>query len=198
VDFCKQTHTSKHPKGFGDDEIVIDENAQGVFWNFIAPEDEILDEYFQVHRLPRYENKLSPSDPNWEAEHQLLSSKSNFWYDWNVREWGTKWDITFDEHGENEIEFNTQDSTYYLQWYMETAWSPAVPIWYAMANKFPNLEFHWEVTEEANFYACTALFRDGKEIKHEWIDNPKAKDYEKLDIPVPEWMLEQEDEEVTA
>lgn len=63
------------------------------------------------------------------------------WYRWNTKNWHTKWDaceadITDDEYGV-EISFNT-------------AWSPPLPVFEAMAEQFPALSFYfyWEEEQE--------------------------------------------------
>ena len=56
------------------------------------------------------------------------------WYDWNINNWGTKWDVDPDcDHVESncfECEF-------------ETAWSPAEGIFYALREQYPDVEVSW-------------------------------------------------------
>jgi hypothetical protein len=107
------------------------------------------------------------------------------WYHWNVRNWGTKWDITLERDHITIDQRN--DGHYYFNWYFDTAWSPAVEAYEAMAKQFPNLDFDFEITEEANFYAGKLHYAGGELVSEEWIDSPTHHDFvDTLDIPCPE------------
>jgi len=178
IKFAKQTHRAEYFDVFSD-EIKIEENAQGVFWNFITPPEEIREEYFG--RQPQYSDSLPVSDPNWWAQAEERRAVSNHWYDWNITNWGTKWDITFDEYSESHIT-PTKDG-YEMLWYFETAWSPAQPVYDKMAEMFPHLEFNYEITEEGNFYAGKLFYQNGELLESIFVDNPTHEDYLSLDIP---------------
>jgi hypothetical protein len=177
--FATQTHRAEYYKPFSD-EITVEKHAQGVFWNFITPPEEIRSEYFG--RQPQYPNSLPTSDPNWWAEAEARRLVSNHWYDWNITNWGTKWDIIFDEHGDNNIT-ELKDGTWEMYWYFETAWSPAEPVFRAMAERFPNLTFSYEITEEANFFAGKLRFEDGVRVSGGYVDSPRHNDFVALDVP---------------
>lgn len=179
IDFCTQTHTSNH-YDFQTDTNVVDENAKGVFWNFITPPAEILDEYFAQQSKIKISASTDFNSSLPELENKL--AVSNHWYDWNVRNWGTKWDITLDREYIGKFEQNN-DGDYYFGWSFDTAWSPAVEAYEAMAERFPNLEFSFEITEEANFYAGTLLYRNGKLALENFVDSPSHADFMALDIP---------------
>lgn len=51
------------------------------------------------------------------------------WYDWNVNNWGTKWDI---DGTDSEID----GDDYSFQVCFETAWSPPEQIFYALRKKY--------------------------------------------------------------
>lgn len=56
------------------------------------------------------------------------------WYDWNIKNWGTKWNASDSEEKGGKITF-------------QTAWSPPVPVILATSKQFPKLEFvlrFWE------------------------------------------------------
>lgn len=101
------------------------------FANFISPPQEAIDsgEYWATHGFS--EGKESGNTPN-------------NWYNFNVREWGTKWDA-----GHPEVEKTDEG----LAVAFETAWSPPEPIFHAMVEQFPDLTFDiwWE--EEQGFGA---------------------------------------------
>lgn len=54
------------------------------------------------------------------------------WYDWAIREWGTKWNACNSEL--------VRDEPTSLLWRFETAWSAPEPILAAIAVKFPDLK----------------------------------------------------------
>ena len=66
------------------------------------------------------------------------------WYDWNINNWGTKWDVDPEcDHFESncfECEF-------------ETAWSPAEGIYYAIQEKFPDVSISWFFDEPGMEFA---------------------------------------------
>lgn len=179
INFCNQPHTSRFRDIFKDNEVVVNDNAVGMFWNFITPPEEIQDDYFGEQ--PRYEDKLPVSHPEWWTQVKERQAVSNFWYDWNITNWGTKWDTKPPSFDEISIETNNYGKFYFC-WNFETAWSPALPVYLAMSERFPNLVFDYEITEEADFYAGKVIFKNGL-VKEEFIDNPTHEDFFNLDIP---------------
>jgi len=176
LDFCDQPHTS-HWKDFRSEEVITDENTKGVFWNFITPTD--LDSYFAGEtRKPT----LEVADIMAEIANQFATGMD--WYNWNVRNWGTKWDI----HLERDfiVIDRNNDGDFYFNWNFDTAWSPAEQAYRAMAKRFPNLSFNYEITEEANFFAGILVFENGEVVAEEWVDSPTHADFEALDIPCSE------------
>ena len=57
------------------------------------------------------------------------------WYDWNVNNWGTKWDI--DQPECDELDHNCFECEF------ETAWSPAEGIFYELSEKYPDVDCTW-------------------------------------------------------
>lgn len=176
LDFCEQTHTSNHID-WRTYLPITDENAKGVFWNFIAPTD--LDAYFA-----RETNTPMPEGTDIMAEIKKQFAEGMDWYNWNVRNWGTKWDITL-ERDEISIDLNNDGDAYFC-WNFQTAWSPATNAYEAMAKRFPNLEFNYEMTEESNAFAGILVYSNGELVSEQWIDNPTHNDFEILDIPCEE------------
>jgi hypothetical protein len=77
--------------------------------------------------------------------------KGNHWYDWNVRNWGTKWDVAI-RHGEEypETELMEEDETS-LSYRFNTAWSPPVPAIDKLSQQYPDLEFNLYYQEETGW-----------------------------------------------
>ena len=178
IDFCDQPHTS-HFKDWKTGEVVVDENAKGVFWNFITPTD--LDSYFSTEIRPP-----APEGTDIMAEIAKQFAEGMDWYNWNVRNWGTKWDITIERDEIGDFD-QRNDGDWYFNWYFNTAWSPAVEAYDAIAKRFPNLEFNYEITEEANFFAGILNYANGELTSDTYIDSPTHHDFvDVLDIPCPE------------
>lgn len=118
------------------------------FWNFVKPTDEELPYYFG--------HKTKPEDeiPKGLSMDELLAKKLSFsgsdWYDWNVRNWGTKWDA-----GSAELEEDLDDlkETDTLTYRYETAWSIPEPAMRAMVEQHPELSFSFECEEEQGWGA---------------------------------------------
>jgi len=94
------------------------------FWNIHRPADEILDTYHAV------------------AGSEMMSNPDN-WYNWNVREWGVKWDAS-----EPEVERYADDHLFYR---FSTPWSPPYPVLVKASEKFPEVQLFLEWEEEQGF-----------------------------------------------
>jgi hypothetical protein len=132
------------------------------FWNIIRPSDEIIDEYHTVRRADNTRSGWLPEA--FTAEGSLLEEPkgaplSNHWYDWNIRNWGTKWDTGA------ELELFGDDHAYYR---FETAWSPPVEAITALSAQYPGIVFSLEWEEEQGF-GGEFFFRGGEvEVAKEW------------------------------
>jgi hypothetical protein len=67
----------------------------------------------------------------FEKSQEEIRDDPTFWYDWNVNNWGTKWNAS-DSYFTTHHELNTLEIDFM------TAWSPAEPIAHALAEKYPN------------------------------------------------------------
>tara|TARA_B100001287_G_scaffold71323_1_gene58901 strand:+ start:571 stop:1026 length:456 start_codon:yes stop_codon:yes gene_type:complete len=59
------------------------------------------------------------------------------WYSWNNANWGTKWDLSKDAIELDHFDGNSFECEF------ETAWSPAEGIFYALKEKFPDVDVTW-------------------------------------------------------
>lgn len=87
--------------------------------------------------------------PEQQDELRKKYGASN-WYDWNNRNWGTKWDA-------NESFYNKEEKM--LQF--ETPWSAPGPIHQKMAEMFPDLTFQGTYADE-DFGSNTGYIEDGE------------------------------------
>lgn len=102
------------------------------FWNFIAPPAEAVEsgEYFGTH--------------GWAGGERQGDTPNN-WYNFQSDKWGTKWDAC-------EAQLEDESSTH-LTYRFDTAWSPPEPVFEAMVNQFPTLDFSFWWEEEQGFGA---------------------------------------------
>ena len=75
--------------------------------------------------------------------HPLPKNETDNWYDWHVKNWGTKWDAY---HVGNWDLSNHLASIYY-----ETAWSPATQFYLHVSNNY-NLKFKHEFADEGGSF----------------------------------------------
>ena len=127
------------------------------FMNFATPED--LDAYFGASDYkPEGYDKLSMEERLAIA----MRHSSDGWYDWNVRNWGTKWDAC-------NPSLNSDDpSSGSISYSFDTAWSPAEGAYRAMVEQHPELTFEFECEEEQGW----GVVYDGVEgelsVNREW------------------------------
>ena len=86
--------------------------------------------------------------------------KDTDWYDWNVNNWGSKWDISDPYRGGEE-----GDKVVYYSF--QTAWSPIVPVITALAKKYPKLEFLYQYSETGSDFWGEHTFKKGEETSVE-------------------------------
>lgn len=117
-------------------EYSLDEQEGFTFWNFIAPPQEAVEsgEYFGIH--------------GWANGERKGDTKNN-WYEWNTREWGTKWDACHLDPREIEVDGDNASMSYSF----ETAWSIPEPVFEAMVEQHPELTFSFECEEEQGWGA---------------------------------------------
>ena len=98
------------------------------------------------------------------------------WYDWACDKWGTKWNCSethIDDEGDN-----------YLNFSFSTAWSPPMPILYALSEMYPLLRFDTTYEEEGMGFAGRLILCKehnitiDKELPMRQFYNEKTDDYE--------------------
>ena len=98
---------------------------------------------------------------------EALKFNGNHWYDWNVRNWGTKWDVAVspdDNYPDTYIEGPTQNGDNLVVYYnMHTAWSPPLPAVAKLSAQYPSLLFTLSYEEETGWGGETEFLR-GEQI----------------------------------
>ena len=100
------------------------------FWNIIRPTD--LDTYYLQE------------DPN--ADKSKIWSGDN-WYDWNIRNWGTKWDVAQGDY-DDWRDTTLDESDGVVRYRFDTAWSPPCEAIEKLSAQYPQLTFRLSFEEE--------------------------------------------------
>ena len=113
---------------------------------------------FAFHNIYNHEQAgISNEEYIKQPDHTLpiaeaMKFSGNHWYDFNVREWGTKWDVAVDsddKYPDTYIEGPTPNGENLVVYYnMHTAWSPPMPAIEKLSKQYPSLLFTLSYEEE--------------------------------------------------
>jgi hypothetical protein len=81
------------------------------------------------------------------------------WYEWNVENWGTKWDCC-------EVQaaaWEDGDDEWIL--HFETAWSPPITFLETVSQQYGQLEFHLEYYDEGIMFIGTLVMQNGEQTE---------------------------------
>ena len=109
---------------------------------------------------------------------EALMFKGNHWYDWNVRNWGTKWDVAIhdkDEYPDTEL---MEESDTSLAYRFNTAWSPPTEAISKLSLQYPDLDFELSYEEETG-WGGLLQFEAGNVSEIESYDN-KCRDCDSI------------------
>jgi hypothetical protein len=137
-------------------------NPVFAFWNIIAPTDL---ETYQLQKDPNHDDSI-------------IDFKGDNWYDWNVRNWGTKWDVgVYDEKEYAETELMEESDTS-LAYRFNTAWSPPIPAIETLSMQYPECEIALSYEEETG-WGGEYIFINGQGTEIESYDN-KCRDCDEI------------------
>ena len=143
---------------YSDDREGEDQMIEGNFllWNIIRPTN--LDQYYQ---RGEYAEKPKEPQPDKSMESIIGDIQEGFatgmdWYNWNVRNWGTKWEIDVDQAWVSRM------SDTEVRYELQTAWSPPVEALDNLAKQYPTLTFTLMAIDEGDLYAVELGWNDGK------------------------------------
>ena len=137
-----------------------------LLWNIVAPTD-----------LDTYHQRVNPVDTEPTGDKSVSTLMKQFhhkvetedsWYFWNIRNWGTKWEVN-----NAQVERETQRLTYYIQ----TAWSPPSEALNTLAQAYPDLVFTNKYHDEMDCFAGETHWSNG-----EMFDT---------DLPITHYLLEE-------
>lgn len=135
-------------------------------WNMQSKQME-LKEYtfsnpvFAFHNIYNHiEDGVSDEIYHKQPDHTLpmaeqLQFKGNHWYDWNVRNWGTKWDVAVNDDNEYPDtvlhEHKSEGEDQWLVYGFQTAWSPPAPAMEKLSALVPNCVLTLSFEEETGW-----------------------------------------------
>ena len=100
-------------------------------------------------------SKLGINDPNWWSDTQEIAKYDNSWYNWNIRNWGTKWDVAvFDgeKYSDTSMEGPLLDGDNSLvSYHFNTAWGAPVLAILKLSEQYPKLNFDLSYEEETGW-----------------------------------------------
>jgi hypothetical protein len=109
-------------------------------------------------------NILKPS------EEETNNYNDQGWYNWNIENWGTKWDV-------NDVDVR-DDSPGHWHIYFETAWSAPHEALVALSEQHPEVEIRNEWREEQGFGAFDVYSGGTHWIDKEWNIPASHEEYE--------------------
>jgi hypothetical protein len=124
-------HIFKKPERFITDEEWNEHQRRFSFHSFITPSEEITDDEY--------------NGTNGWSEGERVGDTAGNWYNWNIANWGCKWDA--------RTPYITENSSESIDIAFETPWGPPDPVFYAMAKQYPDLTFEVRWEEEQGFGA---------------------------------------------
>lgn len=115
-------------------------------------------------------------------EHKI-SSHPDWWYNWNVANWGTKWNCG--EVWHDRVDDSNLIGVGKTAYSFDTAWSPAEPVIAALAEKFPTLSITHRYCEGGMGYAGQVVYLNGVEATRDEYDSGEA-------LPDEAWLREED------
>jgi hypothetical protein len=104
---------------------------------------------------------------------EALKFEGKHWYDFNVREWGTKWDVAVhseDKYPDTNMEDTANGENHVVHYNFNTAWSRPMPALQKLSAQYPDLLFTLSYEEETGWGGECEILR-GLVISESEYDN---------------------------
>jgi hypothetical protein len=175
--WCQNDVTFRHKDPKMLERVKLGFYGEGLFKEFFPTPQELV-------------TTVSPPASEEIALENFAKFGAKDWYDWNVQNWGTKWDVTANE--DMECVDAMED---YVRLAFDSAWSPPI-------------EFFAKMSEELDFEIEAFYWEPGMDFCGRWTTESGDESYEGEDIPseidevfgISEakaaWGLDNEEEEV--
>jgi Ferredoxin-like domain in Api92-like protein len=172
-------------KDFKEKFITHNKNKSEKDYELFAPilprPQELNNVVSPVNIVENEEERLKQEDPSRfiTVEHSLsLIDKygANNWYDWSIKNWGTKWEAQIMYTSGLE---DTDDNTLVVDF--DTAWSPPTKFFDYLANEFPDTKIELKSVEPNMDFSLYATWEKGA--------NEHFVEYESADSQIGREML---------
>lgn len=110
-----------------------------------------------------------------------ISAHPDWWYNWNVANWGTKWNCGDVWNDREDTGDSTEGRTSYN---FDTAWSPAEPVVLALSGLFPTLVITHRYCEGGMGYAGQVIYHGGNEVSRDEFSSENDR------LPDEAWLVE--------
>lgn len=187
----KNKLATPYPNPFADEPNLLGEprksmvEGQFLLWNIIAPTDlnaytekdkKAFDEIVKANFTPETKSpkekaeelvtrmnefQESLKDGSWIAELQHKLETEQGWYEWNIREWGTKWELGDDSQIEYEV---PSPDGLELCYRLSSAWSPPTCALEKLAEQYPQITISLVSIDENDCWAMSGYWSNGEEV----------------------------------
>jgi hypothetical protein len=105
---------------------------------------------------------------------EAMKFNTNDWYSFNVREWGTKWDVAVnadEKYPDTSMEDTINGENHVVHYNFNTAWSPPFPAIAKLSAQYPTLLFTHSYEEETGWGGECEFLRGEKisESEYGWM-----------------------------
>ena len=126
------------------------------FRNIIAPTD------IEAYKKQPARADVDINDPQWWEKTQEVSKVDNSWYNWNIRNWGVKWDVAVPNESLNSDTYmeETEDEwTASVYYNFNTAWGVPEQALTNLSSQYPDLLFTLSYEEETGWGGEAEILR---------------------------------------
>jgi len=138
VNFVRDTNTDNY---FSFNKIVpMPDELKGTS----SPASIVSQDEYNSFKLSKDDKLFGVGRPITQEMSDKFSKEYGYdnWYDWAIRNWGTKWDTDCEEVNIDDwggVEYN-----------FDTAWGPPEEIYRRLIELFPDIEISWFYREDGN------------------------------------------------
>jgi len=146
-------------------------NPVFAFHNIWNHSQEGITDLEYVKQMPK--SKLPVEDGQWWEDTQKIALVDNSWYNWNTRNWGTKWDVAVSEDNEfpdTYMETRDNGENKVVFYNFQTAWAPPFPAMEKLSAQYPSLLLTLSYEEETGWGGECEFLR-GEMISEDNYDN---------------------------
>lgn len=116
-------------------------------------------------------------------EQPKFTKHPDWWYNWNIANWGTKWNCG--EVWHDRVDDSNIVEVGRTSYGFDTAWAPAEPVIAALAEKFPSLSITHRYCEGGMGYAGQVVYLKGEEVSRDEYNGD-------VSLPDEAWLREED------